>query len=324
MFRNRGRSPGPYRAGVGPALGAGLLVALALLPGCSVRRLAVGGLADALAEGGAVYASDDDPELIRDAMPFALKTVETLLAQEPKHRGLLVNACSSFAQYAYAFVETDAEIVEADDYFRARALRLRALGLYLRARDYGLRALELSHPGIGARLPLEPVAAAAGIGEADVDALFWTAAAWGGAISLGLDRPDLVADLDVVRALLRRCLELDESFGRGAVHQAMISIEALPAAMGGSPERARAHFDRAVELADGLQSGPYVTFAAAVAVRAQDHAEFVRLLEDALAIDPSADPEYRLANRIAQIRARNLLDRAEELFVVVEDTEETP
>ena len=48
---------------------------------CSVRGLAVNALADSLASTGDVFASDGDPELIRDATPFALKTIESLLKQ---------------------------------------------------------------------------------------------------------------------------------------------------------------------------------------------------------------------------------------------------
>ncbi|MBL7994972.1 hypothetical protein JNM05_06325, partial [bacterium] len=55
----------------------GLLVYICagLISGCSVKTLAINSMADAVSEGTAgVYASDDDPELVGDALPFALKT----------------------------------------------------------------------------------------------------------------------------------------------------------------------------------------------------------------------------------------------------------
>ena len=55
------------------------LACAATLSGCSIRSLAINTLAEALAESGSVYASDSDPELVRDALPFALKTFESLL-----------------------------------------------------------------------------------------------------------------------------------------------------------------------------------------------------------------------------------------------------
>jgi len=283
--------------------------------GCSVRGLAINALADSLAESGDVFASDEDPELIRDALPFALKTTESLLAAKPDHPGLLLSACKGFTQYSFAFVETDAEALEDDDYEAALAGYDRALKLYLRARDYCLRALELRVEGVRRRLEVEPESALAELGAGDVPLLFWTGAAWGSAISLGKDRPEIVVDLEAVRALVGRTLELDESFEKGSVHEVMMALESLPPAMGGSPERAREHFDRAVALSGGQRASTFVSLAENVAVPAQDRAEFEGLLTSALAIDPDDAPSGRLANIISQRRARRLQLQVDDLFL---------
>jgi predicted anti-sigma-YlaC factor YlaD len=282
--------------------------------GCSVRRVALRGVADTLAAAGDTFASDEDPELIRDAVPFSLKTMESVLAELPNHTGLLLACCSGFTQYAYAFIQTDADLVEAIDFDRAQELRGRAQRMFLRARGYCLRYLELKHRGIGARLVTAPAAAVAEVGREDVPALYWTGAAWGSAIALGLDRPELIADLPAVRALFDRAMALDEAWDRGALHAALIPMEAS-AVMGGSPDKAREHFRRAVDLSRGLSAGPYVSFAASVSVAEQDRAEFERLLTDALAIDIEQETSLRLANILAQRRARALLARIDELFV---------
>lgn len=293
------------------------LVPLAVLglAGCSVRGMALDAVADGLSGSGTTFASDEDPELVRDAVPFALKTYESLLAERPEHRGLLLAATRGFTQYAYAFVETDALGLEAAGEARAaRAARERAGKLYVRGRDYGLRALELERPGTRAALPRAPDSAAAAFDAEHVELLYWVAASWGAAISAGMDDPGLVADFPAVRALLERALELDPAWEAGTLHEAMISLESVPAVMGGSEDGARAHFRRAIELADGRKAGPYVTLAAGIAVRNQDRAEFEELLEAALAVDPDAEPRFRLANLIAQRRARYLLARADQLF----------
>ena len=291
--------------------------ALSLLGACSLRRAAVGGLAEALADSD-VYASDDDPELVRDALPFALKAIEGLAADDPENPELALAACRGFTQYANAFVEADADLVESEDWERAEELRERALRLYLRARDHGLASLELDFPGIGAELRREPHEAAARLGPGALERAYWTGAAWGSAVSLGVDRPEVVADVDAARALLRRVLELDEGFGGGAIHEAFIAIEALPELMGGSTERAREHFERAVELTGGTSAAPYVSYATKVAVREQDRAEFERLLRSALAIDLDEAPGRRLSNRIEQRRASHLLEEADALFLDAE------
>ena len=259
-----------------------LLVCTVGLAGCSVRTLAVNSLADALAESGSVYSSDPDPELVGDALPFALKTFESLLEASPEHQELLLATCSGFTQYSFGFVEADGSSLEFDNYPESRRLHERALNLYLRARDYCLRGLEVSHPGISDKLVNSPEAAVALLGAEDLRLVYWTAASWGSAISLGLHRLDVVADLPTVRTLFQRALALDEDYLDGAVHEALIGIEALPAAMGGSRARADQHFARALELSRGGSAGPFVTYAGAVLVPAQERAAFHQALEEAL------------------------------------------
>ncbi len=297
----------------------GVLLATLLLSGC-LRTLAVDGLAGALASSGDVYASDEDPELVREALPFALKTMEALLVQAPENGELLLATSSGFTQYAAGFIEADARELAEVDYDRHVRARDRALGLYLRARDYGLRGLELRHARLGARLRADPEGAAAELELEDVPLAYWTAAAWGSAISLGLHRPEIVADVDAVRALLARIAALDESWSDGAVHEALIVIEALPEMMGGSPARARAHYERAVALSGGKSASAHVLAAESLFVPAQDRAGFERALETALAVDPDAVPERRLENTLARRRARWLLDRADDL--ILEDLED--
>ncbi len=299
-----------------------LLVTLAVGPACSIKGMAIKSLVDTLSESGDVFASDEDPELIRDALPFALKTYESLLQDLPNHERLLLATCQGFTQYAFAFVQTDADLLDPIEFDRITALQSRAINLYLRGRNYCLRALELEFAGIEAALLTAPVAALTRAEPDDVPLLYWTGASWGAAVSLGLDRPDLVAALPSVRALLERALALDARYARGAIHEAMISLDALPEIMGGSPARAREHFERAVALSEGNNPSPYVTLAASVSVSEQNKAEFVDLLELALAIDVDAHPPTRLASLISQKRARYLLEHVDDL--IVDDLMEEP
>src|SRR5262245_100083 len=248
-----------------------LILALAVAAsGCSLKRMAVNSVANSIAPGGDVFARDDDPELVRDAVPFGLKTMESLLETVPKHRGLLLAACQGYTQYAYGFIQLEAEEIEPINYDRANQLKDRALKLFLRARDFGVRGLEVKHKGLGSKIAAHPDSALRALKREDVPLIYWTAAAWGCAINLGKDRPELTADIAVVKALIERGLALDETYDHGALHAAMILMESLPPAMGGSPERARQHFKRAVELSGGLTPVPYVSLAQSVSVASQN------------------------------------------------------
>lgn len=113
-----------------PRLMLSVLLALAVCAqGCSVRQMAANSIGDALAGGGDAYASDDDIDLIGAAMPFGLKTIESLLGTVPEHRGLLLAAARGFTQYAYVWVQTPAEEMEERDVRAAYAQHARAAAL---------------------------------------------------------------------------------------------------------------------------------------------------------------------------------------------------
>jgi predicted anti-sigma-YlaC factor YlaD len=206
--------------------------------------------------------------------------------------------------------------LEDRDLEKATALRLRARKLYLRARDYGVRGLEVTYAGFGTKLRMNPKAAVRVAVKNDVPLLYWTAASWGSAITLSKDNPDLVADQGIVEALIDRALVLDEAFDHGTIHSFLIAYEgSRNGAVGNFAIRARAHFDRAMELAAGHQAGPLVSLAENVSLQKQNRSEFEALLKRALAVDVNAEPQYRLANLVMQRRARWLLRRTDDLFV---------
>src|SRR5438132_434601 len=68
------------------------LILIAASSGCSLKKVAINKLGDALAGSGDTFSSDDDPELIESAVPFSLKLLESLLAESPNHRGMLIAA----------------------------------------------------------------------------------------------------------------------------------------------------------------------------------------------------------------------------------------
>jgi tetratricopeptide (TPR) repeat protein len=291
-----------------------LLLALASASSaCSISRLATGALADSLAESGSVYMSDEDPELVEEAIPFGLKTMESVLAEHPEHHGLLVALASGFTSYAYGFVEMDAFALEPVDVDASEALLNRAAKLYFRARDYGMRALAVEVDDFETRLREAPEATLAELEVEHIEALYWTAAAWGlGIAAAGLD-PELVADFPLVEAMAARALELDEDWDRGALHDFFVVLESE--SPGGSLDEAEEHFERALELNDGHRAGTYVSMAENVCVRRQNGEKFVELLNNALAVDVDVLPEERVVNIINQRRAKLLLERSGDLFI---------
>ena len=268
--------------------------------------MALNRMASALADASVVYESDNDPEFVRLAAPSTLKTVEMLLSQSPQHPRLLMTACRGFTEYAYGFLHVES-VLKANDAPLSAELRARAAKMYERARGYCLTGLEARHPGLTlAAISRDPEGALRRTTAEDVPWLYWTAASWGADISLAANPLPRVAELAVVRALLRRAKDLNDAWDGGAIYEAMIAFDGLPALLGGSPTAARADFDKAIELSNGKSVFAYVAMALVTA----DPAEKRKLLEQALAIDPASITSHRLTNLIAQRYARALTPSA--------------
>lgn len=298
-----------------------LVAALAVSSGCSLRTYAINTVGDALASGDSVYETDDDLTLVGDALPFGLKLTESLLAQSPNHRGLLLTAARGFTLYSYAYVDYDGSVAADTDLDLTRQLRARARRLYLRAHTYGIRGLERSYPDIGSALIRDPRTAvrlmhAKPKGD-DVAFMYWTAASLGLAISVSPGDAALLARLPEVESLLDRALDIDEGWEEGALHEFKVVLAGATPGTVNVP-LIKKHYDRAVELSHGRSASAHLAYAEAVSVPSQNAAEFHELIQRALAVDPDDQLATRLVNLLAHRRARWLASRADQLILDAE------
>jgi len=292
---------------------------------CSVKKYAIRQVGDSLNSGPSTFETDDDIELVGDALPFSLKFVETLLAEVPNDPDLLITASRGFVLYSYAYVDFEAEQLLETDLDEGRRLRARARSLYARGMGYGLQGLERLYPGFESQLKTDPSAAVALLSPSkasrDVPFLYWTAAALGLAISVSKDDAAMLSRIPEVEAMLNRAIELDPGWDDGALHAFAVTFEGAKP-NGGSRQAIEQSFRRAEQMSGGNDAGLYVSYAENVAVPEQDAVLFRDMLAKALAVDPAAAPARRLANLIAQRRAQWLLDRIEDLFLIVPETTE--
>jgi predicted anti-sigma-YlaC factor YlaD len=313
----------PLKFGFRAAAAALMAAALA---GCSLNRVATRAVADALTGpgGAAVFTGDDDPQLVADALPFAIKLYETLLDQVPGHDGLVLTTGSLFVMYANAFVQGPVEFYPSPRYEERQAAQSRAKSLYLRGVGILREGLERKYPGIGGA-SVDDGTLSARLGKVkkdDAPLLYWIAAGTLSAFSLDPFDYDLSRRAPECLAYAGRAYELDPVFNSGALDEFyVLAYASLPVAMGGAPEKASLHFERALEKSGGKLAGPYVSYAQAVAIPAQDYGSFRSCLREALAIDVNADRENRLVNIIAQRKARVLLEKAGDYFFLNEDGE---
>lgn len=287
-----------------------------LLNGCFIKSIAIGSVADGLAGEGDTFSSDDDPQLIKEAVPFSLKFMESILAATPNHTALLAALCQNFTEYTYAFVQCEADYIADSNYTQAREMRVRAKKLYVRAFGYGLRALDTRHEHFSQMLMTDPKAAVAKADKDDLDALYWTGVSWMAAIAMGKDDPELVSDIPQAEAMIYRAEQLDPNYGKGSLQEFLITYEAgKPTMMGGSVKKAKEHYEKALVLTKGLSASTYLNYAEGIDIPEQNREQFEELLNKALDIDVDKDKSTRLVNLIMQKRAKWLLSRADTIFV---------
>jgi predicted anti-sigma-YlaC factor YlaD len=297
--------------------GVGLfsLVLLAIVSsGCSPKLTVINMMGNALSEGGEGFASDDDPDLIKDATPFSLKLMESLLEASPKHKSLLKASCKGFTQYAYAYLQSEADYCEDQDFAKAQLLRDRAKHMYKRALGYGLRGLDIRVKDFKNNLKIEPEKTLARLNKKDVELLYWTGLTWMAAINSSKDDMAMIGDLPLAEKCIARAYELDPDWGNGTIHEFYVTFDSRSSLMGGSMERVKQHYAKALELSKGMRVSTYLAYAEAVCVGAQDRKGYDELIEKALSIDPDADKSSRLLTLVYQKRARWLQTQASKFF----------
>ncbi len=305
-----------------------ILVTLLLTNFCSIKKMAMNQVADALtgSDSSTVFYGDNDPELVGDALPFTIKMYESLMVSMPWHDGLRLQTGSLYVMYANAFLQSPSEMMTDEEMLRQEFLENRAKNLYLRGRDMLLEGIEKKHPGFLKKLEKkEYESALSPMTRKDVPILYWAAAGWLGAYAL--DPFDMKLGMTVPRAaaIMDRAMELYPDFREGGLHDFyVLYYGSMPDYMGGSFEKARKHYKLALETAGKKVTSPHLSLATSVSVQEQKVDEFKELLNRVLEVDPDADPENRLLNTINQRKAKWLLEHVDNFFLEEEPLEEEP
>ncbi|MDB4976454.1 MAG: hypothetical protein JWN48_4795 [Myxococcaceae bacterium] len=299
----------------------GLLALSSALPGCSFSKLAADQTAALLKQATPALDGFWDYDLAGVGTPGAIMQLEAFLAVSPDNEDLALNLAKAYVGYATGWVEADYEVAyAAGDMEKSDRLRQRARLLYLRARNLGLHVLHERDAGIDAVLKSHsPEQLAAYLkkhyqDKDDVGPVFWTGLAWGAAINMSLDQPDLISELPIAKALVTRAKELDDGFFNGGAYIFLGSMEAaFPAAMGGNPERGRELFEQGLARTQRTNHMMLVNYARIYAVNTQNRELYVKLLTEVIEAGDLGNP-VRLSNKVARRRAERYLAQTRDLF----------
>jgi hypothetical protein len=265
------------------------------LCGCSLNRTAAKYTANIISAGMPAYLEDGDEQTARETLPGAIKLSEAVLQTDPENRQLLSVLAQGNCGYAFMFLEDEN--------------RARASAFYQRGAEFSARALKSR--GI---LSADGDFNAKAVFRRDAPLVFWNAFCRAGYAQLNLETPDAMADISKLDPLLDSVLALESDYYFNGAHALKAAILAMrPPMFGGNPAKSKEHFEKALEGSGAAFLPNKLMYAKAYAVRAQDAALFEKLLNDVIGAEVSA-PESRLANSVAKIKAKKLLETKNELF----------
>lgn len=280
-----------------------LLVPVLLSAGCSPTRFMVNQMDPLMDKMNTAVYKNSDVEMIKDALPAMLVQMDGLIEVSPDNTDLLIRAAEAYYGYSFVFVEdTDKD---------------RAGRLYDKSFGYAARALKQNKKVKAAfdGSMSEFNEALADLDQSDVPALFWTANAWLSWVGMNVDDPEIFLAMPKIRAMLKRIIELDETYQYGAAHASLGVLHASRApAQGGKPEKAKAEFERAFELSDNQMLLFHLMYAKYYAYQVQDRQLYVETLNKILSTPGDVFPEMAFINTAAQKKARQMLGEVNQVF----------
>ncbi len=280
---------------------AGTLLCLALSSGCGakLRSMVAGSLVEDVVRAS---ARQSDVVIVTDAVPTFILLLEGLLESDPDNRELLISASQIYVSYG--------TLLEVSEPARAR-------NLYAKAKSYGQRAMAQEN-GVAPLIALpyvEFVQLLDHLDESDVKMVFWAASSWGAWIGASLDSMAALAEMPKVIALMEWVLKTDESLEFGSPHVFFgVYHAALPPSLGGNPEKARGHFERALEISRNRALMVHVLMAKYYARQTFDKEMYVALLNEVLQRPVDGEETLVLQNTAAKAHARKLLEETDEFF----------
>jgi hypothetical protein len=243
----------------------------------------------------------DDPETIKQGVPAYLILISSMIKGDPENPELLESGAKLYGAYASGFSNSEDS---------KKALANRAF-------DYAGRAMCIRDSRF---CEIEGVSyfefekLLASVEKDQAEHLLVFVSSWAGVIEANSSDWNAIAELPKVKAGIMRVIELDETVSHGNAHLYMAVMESLlPPSVGGKPELAKKHFQRAIEISNGTNQMAKVLYAEKYA-----RMMFDRKLHDELltqVVDSGEGPQDQiLVNTLAKKKAAELLVDADDYF----------
>lgn len=295
----------------------GLFFVLFSISQCTPKKIASDITSQIMRGGAPSFEMESDVEIAESSGLTMIKMIEAFHHDNPTNKNYLILLARSYANYAFAFSEWNIMKYDGVDETKKAKNSRRAKEFYKKGKEFGLKVLN-RNGAFRSTLTKDLDSfkkALHGMGRSYLPALFWTAFNWGSEINHSKDSPLAIAYFPKVEAMMKRVLEIDEHYFYSSPNLFFgYAYGSRPKMFGGDPIKSKDHFERALKAYNRKFLMAQVMYAQSYAVQNQDKELFEKLLNEVLSTEPSVLPEQRLANELAQLRARWLLDHEDQLF----------
>lgn len=235
-----------------------------------------------------------DVDLVCEGAPTLLLLLDSMVVSDPENEDLLIMASQSYTGYLTALTSCDPD-----------SLRLEQIGD--KAEIYGKTLLAMQIPLDAKSGNLDQSLAKKK--KHDVPSLFWGCVSWLGWIQQQNGSPDSIAAINIIKKVMERIVELDPDYQGAGAHLFLGSyLGSIPAMLGGNPEKAKLHFEFALQATERKSLMVQVAYAEKYCRPTMNQQLHDSLLQEVLAFDISSAPEYALSNQLAKRSAKLLLE----------------
>lgn len=246
-------------------------------------------------------ANQSDIELVKTGIPSYVLLLDGMITENPDSPELYLAGAKLYGTYAN-FVYDDPERVEV---LSRKAFNYSKKSLCLTASNW----CDADKQPIDKYLTL-----LADVTADNLEVLYTFGVTWASYIDSHKSDWDAIADLPKVKATMQRILELDDAFEEGGAHLYIGMLETVvPPTLGGKPGIAKSHFERVMEITKGRNLMAKVLYAERYARPMFNRELHDRLLYEVVEDDPQ-EPGLTLLNIVAQKKAKQLLESADEFF----------
>ena len=243
----------------------------------------------------------DDPETIRKGVPAYLILISSMIKGDPDNPDLLESGAQLYGAYASSFTDSEA----SKKALANRAYSYASHAMCLRDKNF-CDVKSITYFEFEKRLQA--------VKKVQAESLFIFVSSWAGVIEANSADWNAVAELPKVKAGIQCVLDTDETVSNGNAHLYMAVMESLlPPTLGGKPELAKKHFDRAIELSHGENLMVKVLYAEKYARLLFDRELHDKLLQEVIDADVGAKGQV-LINTLAKQKAAELLKDGDDYF----------